>query len=161
MVFQHFNLWPHMTALGNVIESPIHVQRRPRAEVIEEADRLLEKVGLADKRNVYPAFLSGGQIQRVAIARALAMRPDLLLFDEPTSALDPELVGEVLSVMKDLAHDGMTMIVVTHEMHFAREAASRVVFLDKGRVVEEATAEEFFERPATDRSRQFLERYNR
>ncbi len=161
MVFQHFNLWPHMTALGNVIESPIHVQRRPRAEVIEEADRLLEKVGLADKRDVYPAFLSGGQIQRVAIARALAMRPDLLLFDEPTSALDPELVGEVLSVMKDLAHDGMTMIVVTHEMHFAREAASRVVFLDKGRVVEEATAEEFFERPATDRSRQFLERYNR
>jgi polar amino acid transport system ATP-binding protein len=161
MVFQHFNLWPHMTALGNVIESPIHVQRRPRAEVIAEADRLLAKVGLADKRDVYPAFLSGGQIQRVAIARALAMRPEVLLFDEPTSALDPELVGEVLSVMKELAHDGMTMIVVTHEMHFAREAASRVVFLDKGRVVEEATAEEFFERPATDRSRQFLERYNR
>src|SRR5467141_3861590 len=161
MVFQHFNLWPHMTALGNVIESPIHVQRRPRAEVIEEADRLLEKVGLADKRNVYPAFLSGGQIQRVAIARALAMRPDLLLFDEPTSALDPELVGEVLVVMRDLAREGMTMVIVTHEMGFAREAASRVVFLDKGRVVEEATAEEFFERPATDRSRQFLERYNR
>jgi polar amino acid transport system ATP-binding protein len=161
MVFQHFNLWPHMTALGNVIESPIHVQRRPRAEVIAQADHLLEKVGLADKRNVYPAFLSGGQIQRVAIARALAMRPEVLLFDEPTSALDPELVGEVLSVMKDLARDGMTMIVVTHEMQFAREAASRVVFLDKGRVVEEAIAEEFFERPATRRSRQFLERYNR
>jgi polar amino acid transport system ATP-binding protein len=161
MVFQHFNLWPHMTVLGNVIESPIHVLRRPRQEVIEEAERLLEKVGLADKRHVFPAYLSGGQMQRVAIARALAMRPDLLLFDEATSALDPELVGEVLAVIKDLADDGMTMIVVTHEMHFAREAASRVVFLDKGRVVEEATAEEFFERPKTERSRQFLERYNR
>jgi len=161
MVFQHFNLWPHMTALGNVIESPIHVQRRPRAEVIAEADHVLEKVGLAHKRNVYPAFLSGGEMQRVAIARALAMRPELLLFDEPTSALDPELVGEVLSVMQDLAHDGMTMIVVTHEMHFARDAANRVVFLDKGRIIEQATAEEFFERPATERSRQFLERYSR
>ena len=161
MVFQHFNLWPHMTALGNVIESPIHVVRRPRAEVIEEAERLLEKVGLADKRHVYPAFLSGGQMQRVAIARALAMRPEVLLFDEPTSALDPELVGEVLAVMKDLAHEGMTMIVVTHEMQFAREVASRVMFLDNGRIVEEASAEDFFERPATERSRQFLERYSR
>src|SRR6202035_3969229 len=122
MVFQHFNLWPHMTALGNVIESPIHVLRRPRKEVIEEAERLLEKVGLADKRNVYPAYLSGGQMQRVAIARALAMRPDILLCDEPTSALDPELVGEVLAVMKTLAYDGMTMIVVTHEMQFALDA---------------------------------------
>jgi polar amino acid transport system ATP-binding protein len=161
MVFQHFNLWPHMTVLGNVIESPIHVQRRPRAQVIAEAERLLEKVGLADKRHVYPAYLSGGQMQRVAIARALAMRPDLLLFDEPTSALDPELVGEVLAVMKDLAQEGMTMIVVTHEMHFARDAASRVVLLDKGRIVEEASAEDFFERPQTERSRQFLERYSR
>jgi polar amino acid transport system ATP-binding protein len=161
MVFQHFNLWPHMTALGNVIESPIHVLRRPRKEVIEEAERLLEKVGLADKRNVYPAYLSGGQMQRVAIARALAMRPDVLLFDEPTSALDPELVGEVLGVMKTLAYDGMTMIVVTHEMQFALDAASRVVFLDKGRIVEDSATQEFFERPKTERSRQFLERFNR
>jgi polar amino acid transport system ATP-binding protein len=161
MVFQHFNLWPHMTALGNVIESPIHVLRRPREEVIDEAKRLLDKVGLADKQHVYPAFLSGGQMQRVAIARALAMRPDVLLFDEATSALDPELVSEVLAVMKDLANEGMTMIVVTHEMHFARDAASRVVFLDKGRIMEQATAEEFFEKPKSDRLRQFLERYSR
>lgn len=159
MVFQHFNLWPHMTALGNVIESPVHVLRRPRKEVVEEAERLLEKVGLADKRNAYPAYLSGGQMQRVAIARALAMRPDILLFDEPTSALDPELVGEVLSVMKELAHEGMTMLVVTHEMQFARDAASRVVFLDRGRIVEDAAASEFFNRPKTERSRQFLERF--
>lgn len=159
MVFQHFNLWPHMTALGNIIESPVHVLGRPRGEAIAEAERLLEKVGLADKRDVYPAFLSGGQMQRVAIGRALAMRPEVLLFDEATSALDPELVGEVLAVMKDLARDGLTMIVVTHEMKFAREAASRIVFLDKGRIVEVATAEAFFEKPATERARQFLERY--
>ncbi len=159
MVFQHFNLWPHMTALGNVIESPIHVLGRPRPEAVAEGERLLEKVGLADKRDVYPAFLSGGQMQRVAIARALAMRPEVLLFDEATSALDPELVGEVLAVMRDLARDGLTMIVVTHEMKFAREAASRVVFLDKGRIVEVATAKAFFESPATERARQFLERY--
>ena len=161
MVFQLFNLWPHMTALGNIIECPIHVQRRPRHEVVAEAEQLLEKVGLADKRNTYPAFLSGGQMQRVAIARALAMRPEVLLFDEVTSSLDPELVGEVLAVMKALADDGMTMLVVTHEMHFAREAASHILFLDKGRVVEAAAAEEFFENPKTERSRQFLERYNR
>jgi polar amino acid transport system ATP-binding protein len=161
MVFQHFNLWPHMTALGNVIESPIHVLRRPRKEVIDEAEHLLAKVGLADKRNSYPAYLSGGQMQRVAIARALAMRPDVLLFDEPTSSLDPELVGEVLAVMKDLAHEGMTMIVVTHEMQFAVDAATRVVFLDRGRIVEDAATKEFFERPKTERSRQFLERFNR
>jgi len=159
MVFQHFNLWPHMTALGNVIESPIHVLGRPRGETIAEGERLLEKVGLADKRDVYPAFLSGGQMQRVAIARALAMRPEVLLFDEATSALDPELVGEVLAVMKDLAREGRTMIVVTHEMKFAREAASRVVFLDNGRIVEIAPAEVFFEKPASERARQFLERY--
>jgi polar amino acid transport system ATP-binding protein len=161
MVFQHFNLWPHMTALGNVIESPIHVLRRPREEVVGEAEHLLEKVGLADKRNVYPAYLSGGQMQRVAIARALAMRPDVLLFDEATSALDPELVGEVLAVMKDLANDGMTMIVVTHEMQFAREAASHILFLDKGRIVEESTAEQFFTNPQAERTKQFLLRYNR
>lgn len=159
MVFQHFNLWPHMTALGNVIESPVHVLGKARHEAIAEGERLLEKVGLADKRDVYPAFLSGGQMQRVAIARALAMRPEVLLFDEATSALDPELVGEVLAVMRDLARDGMTMIVVTHEMKFAREAASHVVFLDKGRIVEVATAEAFFEKPTTERARQFLERY--
>src|SRR5438034_11115890 len=159
MVFQHFNLWPHMTALGNIIECPIHVQRRPRHEVVAEAEQLLEKVGLADKRNTYPAFLSGGQMQRVAIARALAMRPEVLLFDAVTSALDPELVGEVLAVMKDLAREGRTMIVVTHEMKFAREAASRVVFLDNVRIVEIAPAEVFFEKPASERARQFLERY--
>jgi polar amino acid transport system ATP-binding protein len=159
MVFQHFNLWPHLTVLQNVIESPIHILRRPRADVVSEAERLLEKVGLADKRDVYPAFLSGGQMQRVAIARALAMHPEVLLFDEPTSALDPELVGEVLAVMRAIAHIGLTMIVVTHEMEFARSAADRIVFLDKGRIVEVATAKAFFDRPATERSRQFLERY--
>jgi polar amino acid transport system ATP-binding protein len=159
MVFQHFNLWPHLTALENIIESPLHVLRRPRREVLAEGEQLLEKVGLADKRDAYPAFLSGGQMQRVAIARALAMRPDVLLFDEATSALDPELVGEVLAVMRDIAHIGLTMIVVTHEMNFARDAASRIVFLDKGKIVEVATADAFFERPATERSRQFLERY--
>ena len=159
MVFQHFNLWPHLTALQNIIESPVHVLRRPRNEAIAEAEQLLERVGLADKRDAYPAFLSGGQMQRVAIARALAMRPEVLLFDEATSALDPELVGEVLTVMKDIAHIGLTMIVVTHEMNFARDAASRIVFLDKGKIIEVATAEAFFEHPATDRSRQFLERY--
>jgi polar amino acid transport system ATP-binding protein len=159
MVFQHFNLWPHMTALGNVVESPVHVLGRPRREAVAEAERLLAKVGLADKRDVYPAFLSGGQMQRVAIARALAMRPEVLLFDEATSALDPELVGEVLAVMRDLTRDGLTMLVVTHEMKFAREAASRVVFLDRGRIVEAAPAAQFFEAPATERARQFLERY--
>jgi len=159
VVFQHFNLWPHLTVLQNVTESPVHILRRPRSEVVAEAERLLEQVGLADKRDVYPAFLSGGQMQRVAIARALAMRPQLLLFDEPTSALDPELVGEVLAVMRSIAHIGLTMIVVTHEMEFARSAADRIVFLDKGKIVEVATAEAFFERPATERSRQFLERY--
>jgi polar amino acid transport system ATP-binding protein len=159
MVFQHFNLWPHRTVLGNVIESPIYVQKRPRDEAVAEAERLLAKVGLLDKRDVYPSRLSGGQKQRVAIARALAMRPEVMLFDEPTSSLDPELVGEVLSVMEGLSREGMTMIVVTHEMKFAREAAKRVVFLDKGRVVEVASPEQFFERPSTERARQFLERY--
>ena len=159
MVFQHFNLWPHLTALGNIIESPVHVLRRPRKEAIAEAEQLLETVGLADKRDAYPAFLSGGQMQRVAIARALAMRPEVLLFDEATSALDPELVGEVLAVMRDIVHIGLTMIVVTHEMLFAREAASNIVFLDKGKIVEIATAETFFNHPATERARQFLERY--
>ncbi len=159
MVFQHFALWPHMTVLQNVTEAPLHVQRRPRAEVLAEAGALLRKVGLADKAGAYPARLSGGQKQRVGIARALMMRPELLLFDEPTSALDPELVGEVLAVMQDLAQDGMTMVVVTHEMSFARDAATRVVFLDRGRVVEISAPETFFKTPQTERARQFLLRY--
>ncbi|TFF27092.1 amino acid ABC transporter ATP-binding protein [Jiella endophytica] len=160
MVFQHFALWPHLTVLQNVMEAPIHVQRRDKAEVRREAEALLERVGIADKAGQYPARLSGGQKQRVGIARALAMKPDLLLFDEPTSALDPELVGEVLAVMKDLAREGMTMVVVTHEMAFARDVASRVVFLDRGRIVESGSPEEFFTRPKTDRAKQFLLRYS-
>src|ERR1700732_2013965 len=136
MVFQHFALWPHLTVLQNLMEAPVQVQRRPKAEVLDEALALLSKVGLGDKRDAFPAKLSGGQKQRVGIARALAMRPDLLLFDEPTSALDPELVGEVLVVMRDLAREGMTMVIVTHEMAFARDAATRVLLLDRGRVVE-------------------------
>jgi polar amino acid transport system ATP-binding protein len=159
MVFQHFALWPHMSVLQNIIEAPLHVQKRPRAAVMAEAEALLRKVGLAEKASAYPARLSGGQKQRVGIARALMMRPEVLLFDEPTSALDPELVGEVLAVMQDLAREGMTMIVVTHEMSFARDAASRIVFMDQGRVIETAAPEAFFRTPQTDRARQFLLRY--
>ena len=159
MVFQHFALWPHLTVLQNLMEAPVQVQRRPKAEVRDEALALLSKVGLSEKRDAFPARLSGGQKQRVGIARALAMRPDLLLFDEPTSALDPELVGEVLVVMRDLAREGMTMVIVTHEMAFARDAATRVLFLDRGRVVETGSPDEFFSNPETDRARQFLQRY--
>jgi polar amino acid transport system ATP-binding protein len=159
MVFQHFALWPHLTVLQNLMEAPVQVQKRPRAEVRDEALALLAKVGLSDKRDVFPAKLSGGQKQRVGIARALAMRPDLLLFDEPTSALDPELVGEVLVVMRELAHEGMTMVVVTHEMGFARDAATRILFLDRGRMVETAAPERFFSSPETERARQFIQRY--
>jgi polar amino acid transport system ATP-binding protein len=159
MVFQHFNLWPHLTVLQNLIEAPIHVQKRRRDEVVAEAERLLDRVGLIEKKDAFPARLSGGQKQRVGIARALAMKPDLLLFDEPTSALDPELVGEVIAVMKALAGDGMTMLVVTHEMGFAREAADEVVLLDRGRIVERSAPETFFANPKTDRARQFLQRY--
>ena len=159
MVFQHFALWPHLTVLQNLMEAPVHVQRRPKGEVRDEALGLLAKVGLSEKRDAFPAKLSGGQKQRVGIARALAMRPDLLLFDEPTSALDPELVGEVLVVMRELAREGMTMVIVTHEMAFAREAATRVVFLDRGRVVETGAPERFFSNPETERARQFLQRY--
>jgi polar amino acid transport system ATP-binding protein len=161
MVFQHFNLWPHLTVIENVIEAPVHVIGRPRTEAIDEARTLLEKVGLAEKRDVYPHTLSGGQKQRVAIARALATNPDVLLFDEPTSSLDPEIIGEVLSVMEELSSEGMTMIVVTHEMGFAREAADTVIFMDAGRIVEKAAPEDFFTRPQTKRAQQFLQRYVR
>jgi octopine/nopaline transport system ATP-binding protein len=155
-VFQSFNLWSHMTVLENVIEAPVHVQKRPRPECIAEAEALLEKVGIADKRNHYPAHLSGGQQQRAAIARALCMHPKVLLFDEPTSALDPELVGEVLRVMRGLAEEGRTMLVVTHEMGFAREVSSRVIFLHRGAIEEEGPPERVFRDPASDRLREFL-----
>jgi polar amino acid transport system ATP-binding protein len=159
MVFQHFALWAHLTVLQNVMEAPLHVQGRSKAQVREEAEALLARVGLSDKIDAYPARLSGGQKQRVGIARALAMKPALILFDEPTSALDPELVGEVLAVMRDLANEGMTMVVVTHEMSFAREAAGHVIFMDRGAIVETGRPEEFFRSPSTDRARQFLLRY--
>jgi len=161
MVFQHFNLWPHLTVLGNVIESPVHVLRKSREQTVEKAKELLTMVGVADKMHVYPHTLSGGQKQRVAIARALAMEPEVLLFDEPTSALDPEIVGEVLAVMRQLVNDGRTMIVVTHEMAFARDAGDTIVFMDAGAIVETAPPEEFFTRPRTERAQQFLQRYMR
>ena len=156
MVFQSFNLWSHMTVLENVMEAPVHVQRRPKAECVAEAEALLAKVGIADKRNHYPAHLSGGQQQRAAIARALAMRPDVMLFDEPTSALDPELVGEVLRVMRALAEEGRTMLVVTHEMSFARDVSSRVVFLHQGMIEAEGAPADMFGNPKSDRFRQFI-----
>ena len=156
MVFQRFNLFPHMTALGNVMEGPIHVLRQNRAEAEQHGHGLLAQVGLAHKAGAYPSELSGGQQQRVAIARALAMRPRLMLFDEPTSALDPELVGEVLAVMRDLAERGTTMLVVTHELGFAREVGQRVAFMDHGRVVESAPARELFAAPREARTREFL-----
>ena len=161
MVFQHFNLWPHLTVLENVTEAPVHVLARSRAEAAAQARALLEKVGLAEKQDMYPHTLSGGQKQRVAIARALATNPDVLLFDEPTSSLDPEIIGEVLSVMEELSHEGMTMIVVTHEMGFAREAADSVIFMDAGRIIEKATPDAFFTQPTTKRAQQFLQRYVR
>jgi polar amino acid transport system ATP-binding protein len=156
MVFQRFNLFGHMTALQNIIEGPLTVQKRARAEVTQEALALLKRVGLLDKRDVYPAQLSGGQQQRLAIARALAMRPKLMLFDEPTSALDPELVGEVLAAMRDLAESGMTMIVVTHELGFAREVASRVVFMDEGAIVESGSPHEVLVQPQHPRTKDFI-----
>ena len=156
MVFQHFNLFPHLTVLQNLIEAPITVKKLPRAEAVPLAEQLLAKVGLADKRDAYPNRLSGGQKQRVAIARALAMQPDILLFDEPTSALDPELTGEVLRTMRQLAAEHMTMLVVTHEMAFAREVAHRVLFMDEGRIVEERPARDFFADPRHERARAFL-----
>ena len=156
MVFQRFNLFPHMTVLGNVIEAPCRVRREPRSAAVGRAKELLERVGLADKMAAYPAQLSGGQQQRVAIARALAMKPKLMLFDEPTSALDPELVGEVLDVMRGLARDGMTMVVVTHEIGFAREVGDQLVFMDDGVVVESGDPREVIANPKHERTRSFL-----
>jgi len=156
MVFQSFNLFPHKTALGNVIEGPMVVKKVRRAEAVRLGDELLERVGLAEKRNEYPSRLSGGQKQRTAIARALAMQPDVVLFDEPTSALDPELHEEVLGVMRELARDGMTMVVVTHEIAFAKDVADRVLFMDQGVIVEEAPARQFFSSPEHPRARSFL-----
>ncbi len=156
MVFQQFNLWAHMTILENVMEAPVRVLRRDKKEVREQAVRYLEKVGIGDKLDVYPVHLSGGQQQRAAIARALCMEPEVILFDEPTSALDPELVGEVLQVMRDLAEEGRTMIVVTHELGFAREVSSRIIFLEQGVIFENGSPLEVFERPQTDRFRNFV-----
>ena len=156
MVFQHFNLFPHKSVLENLTLGPIRLKKMSKSKAEELAVKLLKKVGLEDKKDAYPKKLSGGQKQRVAIARALAMEPEIMLFDEPTSALDPEMVGEVLQVMKDLAHEGMTMVVVTHEMGFAREVADRVMFVDEGRVKEQGTPEEFFANPKDERLKEFL-----
>lgn len=159
MLFQEFNLFPHMTVLQNLIEAPMRVRGMPRDQAIAVADRYLAKVGLTDKRDEHPSRLSGGQKQRTAIARALCMEPKVLMFDEPTSALDPELIGEVLKVMEELAHEGTTMIVVTHEMHFAREAADRVLFMEEGEIVEQGPPEEILNAPNDDRTKQFLRRF--
>ena len=161
MLFQDFNLFPHMTVLQNCIEAPARVKRIPKAEAVATAERFLDKVGLMDKRDEHPARLSGGQKQRVAIARALCMEPKVLMFDEPTSALDPELVGEVLKTMAELAHEGTTMIVVTHEMSFAREAADRVIYLDEGLIVEQGPPEQVLDAPREELTQQFLRRFLR
>jgi len=155
-VFQQFNLYPHLSVLSNITLAPIKIRKTPKAQAQEQAMALLERVGLAEKRDAYPGQLSGGQQQRVAIARALAMKPRIMLFDEPTSALDPEMIGEVLDVMQKLAKSGMTMVVVTHEMGFAREVAHRVVFMDQGTILEEAPPEQFFKNPQHERAQQFL-----
>ena len=156
MVFQHFNLFPHMTILKNMTLAPRKLLQKSKAEAEEKALTLLKRVGLADRANAYPSQLSGGQKQRIAIVRALCMEPQVMLFDEPTSALDPEMVGEVLDVMKELAHEGMTMVVVTHEMGFAREVADRVIFMDEGRIIEEGTPEAIFNNPQNPRTQDFL-----
>jgi len=158
MVFQHFNLFPHLSVLENIILAPMDLKNASRQEAEQNAIRLLETVGLADKKDMYPDNLSGGQKQRVAIARALAMNPDVMLFDEPTSALDPEMVGDVLNVMKDLAKQGMTMVIVTHEMGFAKEVANRVMFIDGGNFLEDGTPEQIFSNPKHDRTKDFLEK---
>lgn len=158
MVFQHFNLFPHQTVMQNMILAPVELKKLTKEEAREKAVELLDKVGLKDKKDVYPDTLSGGQKQRVAIARALEMNPKIMLFDEPTSALDPEMVGEVLKVMKDLAKDGMTMVIVTHEMNFAREVADRVIFMDKGYILEEGDPERIFTNPQNARCREFLDK---
>lgn len=160
MVFQHFNLYPHMSVLDNITLAPMKVLKEPQEQAEEKAEELLAKVGLLDKRDAFPTRLSGGQKQRVAIARGLAMKPKALLFDEPTSALDPEMVGEVLRVMKDLTKEGMTMVIVTHEMNFAREVADRLVFMDDGKILEDRPAEEFFNDPHEERAKQFLSKIN-
>ena len=156
MVFQQFNLFPHKTVMENLTIGPTKIKNISNGEAIKKGSELLEKVGLLDKKNVYPNSLSGGQKQRIAIARALAMEPDVMLFDEPTSALDPEMVGEVLGVMKSLAKDGMTMVVVTHEMGFAKEVGDRILFMDEGRIIEEGTPEEIFQNPKNSRTKDFL-----
>jgi polar amino acid transport system ATP-binding protein len=156
MVFQHFNLFPHLTVLQNITLAPIKLKLQTKQDAEKNAMRLLERIGLADKANEYPSMISGGQKQRIAIVRALAMNPDVMLFDEPTSALDPEMVGEVLELMKELAQDGMTMVVVTHEMGFAKEVATRILFMDEGHIVEQAPPEEFFSSPKNPRLKDFL-----
>ncbi len=158
MVFQHFNLFPHMTILKNMTIAPMKLLKLTKEQAEERAMKLLERVGLADRANSYPSQLSGGQKQRIAIVRALCMEPEVMLFDEPTSALDPEMVGEVLEVMRDLAKDGMTMVVVTHEMNFAKEVGSRILFMDEGEVIEESEPETFFRNPSSERAKQFLEK---
>ncbi|PLR69911.1 amino acid ABC transporter ATP-binding protein [Bacillus sp. UMB0893] len=156
MVFQHFQLFPHKTVIENITEAPIMVKKMPKEQALAEARSLLEKVGLSDKADIYPNKLSGGQKQRVAIARALAMKPEIMLFDEPTSALDPELVGEVLAAMKELAEEGMTMVVVTHEMQFAREVADWIVYMNEGSIIERGHPEDFFTNPKEERTKEFL-----
>ena len=159
LVFQNFNLFPHYSVLKNIIDAPVSVQKRKKEEVVAEAKVLLEKMGLSGREDAYPCQLSGGQQQRVSIARALAMRPEILFFDEPTSALDPEMVGEVLSVMKQLANEGLTMVIVTHEMAFARDVSTRTIFMDKGYIVEDAPPQELFNNPKEARTREFLSRF--
>lgn len=158
MVFQSFNLFPHLTVLDNMLLAPLELKKMSREEATEKAISLLDKVGLKDKKDVYPSTLSGGQKQRVAIARALEMNPKIMLFDEPTSALDPEMVGEVLKVMKDLAQEGMTMVIVTHEMNFAKDVSDRVIFMDQGYILEEGPPEEIFTAPTSDRCKEFLDK---
>lgn len=159
LVFQNFNLFPHMSVMQNIIEAPVHVLKKSKKEAVAEAEQLIKKMGLTGKENSYPCELSGGQQQRVSIARALALKPEILFFDEPTSALDPELTGEILKVIKELAEEKMTMVIVTHEMEFAREVANRVIFMDGGYIIEEGDPEDIFKNTQNERTKQFLQRY--